>query len=102
MIGINPRFSSPSQILTDLQGRSNDVYASQVISNYYASNSYGKNDDFFLFPFFQVVVMNSKVMKLEGFSYDGRGGDVYFWVGVGPQPSSKGHKVIIYTHNDFF
>ncbi len=37
MIGINPRFSSPSQILTDLQGRSNDVYASQVISNYYAS-----------------------------------------------------------------
>ncbi len=46
--------------------------------------------------------MNSKVMKLEGFSYDGRGGDVYFWVGVGPQPSSKGHKVIIYTHNDFF
>ncbi len=46
--------------------------------------------------------MNSKVMKLEGFSYDGRGGDVYFWVGVGPQPSSKGHKVNIYTHNDFF
>ena len=27
------------------------------------------------------------------FSYDGTGGEVYFWVGLGPQPSSKGVKV---------
>ena len=40
-----------------------------------------------------VVVMDAKTLKLERFSYDGAGGDVYFWAGVGPQPSSKGHKV---------
>ena len=58
------------QILTDIQGRSNGVEAAQVL------------------------VMDSKTLKLEDFSYDGRGGeDVSFWVGVGPQPSSKGHQV---------
>ena len=40
-----------------------------------------------------MIVMDSKTLKLEQFSYDGLGGEVYFWVGVGPQPSSKGHKV---------
>ncbi len=69
-IYIPEEFEPPGpQVLTDLQGRSNEVRATQV------------------------VVMNSKVIKLHQFSYDGRGGDVYFWVGEGPQPSSKGHKV---------
>ena len=56
--------------LSDIQGRSNGVDAKQVL------------------------VMDSKTLKFESFSYDGRGGDdVVFWVGVGPQPSSKGHQV---------
>ncbi len=67
---IPEEFEAPGpQVLTDLQGRTNDVEAKQV------------------------VVLNSKVIKLQSFTYDGRGGEVYFWVGVGPQPSSKGHKV---------
>ena len=42
----------------------------------------------------EVMVMDSKTIHLKEFSYDGLGGDgVYFWVGHGPQPSSKGIKV---------
>ena len=38
--------------------------------------------------------MDSKSIHLKEFSYDGLGGDgVFFWVGHGPQPSSKGIKV---------
>ena len=45
----------------------------------------------------EVVVMDSKSIKLVGFNYDGRNeGSVHFWAGVGPQPSSKGHQVISY------
>lgn len=67
-------FEPPGQqVLTDIQGRSNGVRASHV------------------------SVMNSKVIKLHQFSYDGRGGDVFFWVGVGPQPSSKGIQVCFFS-----
>merc|ERR1719347_1330676 len=38
----------------------------------------------------KVVVMDSKSIKIQAFTYDGRGGDVYFTAGEGPQPSSKG------------
>jgi len=37
-----------------------------------------------------VVVMDSKTIKIPAFTYDGRGGEVYFTAGEGPQPSSKG------------
>ena len=38
--------------------------------------------------------MDSKSIHLREFTYDGLGGDgVHFWVGHGPQPSSKGIKV---------
>ena len=37
-----------------------------------------------------VVVMDAKTIKIPDFTYDGRGGDVYFFAGEGPQPSSKG------------
>jgi len=37
-----------------------------------------------------VVVMDSKTIKIPAFTYDGRGGEVYFFAGEGPQPSSKG------------
>jgi len=37
-----------------------------------------------------VVVMDSKTIKIPAFTYDGRGGEVYFYAGEGPQPSSKG------------
>ena len=42
----------------------------------------------------EVMVMDSKTIHLKGFTYNGLGGDgVFFWVGHGPQPSSKGIKV---------
>ena len=42
----------------------------------------------------EVMVMDSKSIHLREFTYDGLGGDgVHFWVGHGPQPSSKGIKV---------
>lgn len=40
-----------------------------------------------------VEIVDSKTIRLVDFFYDGQGKDVYFWVGVGPQPSSKGNKV---------
>ncbi|KAF0312975.1 Protein Skeletor, isoforms B/C [Amphibalanus amphitrite] len=41
----------------------------------------------------QIRIIDSKTIEVKDFSYDGTGGEVYFWVGVGPQPSSKGVKV---------
>ncbi|KAK6622474.1 hypothetical protein RUM44_002285 [Polyplax serrata] len=38
-------------------------------------------------------VVDSKTIRLTEFSYDGTASQAYFWVGVGPQPSSKGFKV---------
>jgi len=38
----------------------------------------------------QVVVMDSKTIKIPAFTYDGKGGEVYFFAGEGPQPSSRG------------
>ncbi|XP_017889760.1 protein Skeletor, isoforms B/C isoform X1 [Ceratina calcarata] len=40
-----------------------------------------------------VVILDSKTIKIPEFTYDGQGNDTYFWVGLGPQPSSKGVKV---------
>ncbi len=38
-----------------------------------------------------VLVLDSKTLMFEKFSYDGKGGKgVHFYVGKGPQPSSKG------------
>ncbi len=36
-----------------------------------------------------VVVMDAKTIKIPAFSYDGKGEEVYFFAGEGPQPSSK-------------
>lgn len=39
----------------------------------------------------QVLVLDSKTLMLKEFSYDGLGGKgIHFYVGRGPQPSSKG------------
>jgi len=54
------------QTLTDIPGTSNSVKSAPV------------------------VVMDSKTVKIPAFTYDGRGGKVYFTAGEGPQPSSKG------------
>ena len=35
-------------------------------------------------------MLDSKTIKIPAFTYDGRGGEVYFYAGEGPQPSSKG------------
>ncbi|XP_045116491.1 protein Skeletor, isoforms B/C-like isoform X1 [Portunus trituberculatus] len=40
-----------------------------------------------------VIISESKTIIIEDLSYDGKGGEVYFWVGVGPQPHSKGTKI---------
>lgn len=40
-----------------------------------------------------IVIVDSKTIKIPKFTYDGTGTDTYFWVGQGPQPSSKGTKV---------
>ena len=39
----------------------------------------------------QVEVLDSKTLMLKEFYYDGKGGKgIHFYVGRGPQPSSKG------------
>lgn len=40
-----------------------------------------------------VVIIDSRTIKIPDFSYDGKGKDVYFWVGTGPQPNSAGKKI---------
>ncbi|XP_018392527.1 PREDICTED: uncharacterized protein LOC108771679 [Cyphomyrmex costatus] len=40
-----------------------------------------------------IVILDAKTISIPQFTYDGQGVDTYFWVGLGPQPSSKGQKV---------
>ncbi|KAI4491509.1 PREDICTED: protein Skeletor, isoforms B/C [Polistes canadensis] len=40
-----------------------------------------------------IVILDSKTISIPQFTYDGNGNDTFFWVGLGPQPSSKGTKV---------
>ncbi|XP_071557241.1 protein Skeletor, isoforms B/C-like [Temnothorax nylanderi] len=40
-----------------------------------------------------IVILDAKTISIPQFTYDGQGADTYFWVGLGPQPSSKGEKV---------
>jgi len=40
-----------------------------------------------------VEIIDAKTILIPDFSYNGAGTDTYFWVGIGPQPSSKGTKV---------
>ncbi|XP_019868942.2 protein Skeletor, isoforms B/C [Aethina tumida] len=40
-----------------------------------------------------VEILDAKRIKLQDFTYDGKAQQAYFWVGVGPQPASKGFKV---------
>ena len=40
-----------------------------------------------------IVIVDSKTIKIPEFTHEERGTDTYFWVGLGPQPSSKGTKV---------
>lgn len=40
-----------------------------------------------------IEILDSKTIKIPEFHYDGSGGRVQFWTGVGPQPSSKGQKI---------
>ncbi|CAG0901720.1 unnamed protein product [Cyprideis torosa] len=40
-----------------------------------------------------VIVLDAKTLKLANFSYDGKAKEGFFWVGIGPRPSSKGIKV---------
>lgn len=40
-----------------------------------------------------IEIVDAKTLKLINFNYDPQGKETYFYVGVGPQPSSKGHRV---------
>lgn len=40
-----------------------------------------------------VTIADSKTIIIDKLSYDGTGDEVYFWVGVGPQPHSKGIRI---------
>lgn len=40
-----------------------------------------------------VIIVDAKTIKIPNFSYDGKRKEVYFWVGVGPQPNSAGEKI---------
>ncbi|KAK7791145.1 hypothetical protein R5R35_008577 [Gryllus longicercus] len=40
-----------------------------------------------------IEIIDAKTLKIPDFRYDGLGKDTYFWVGQGPQPSSKGTKI---------
>ncbi|CAB0008451.1 unnamed protein product [Nesidiocoris tenuis] len=40
-----------------------------------------------------VQIIDAKTLVIPDFTYNGAGKDTYFWVGVGPQPSTKGTKV---------
>ncbi|CAH0554460.1 unnamed protein product [Brassicogethes aeneus] len=40
-----------------------------------------------------VEILDAKRIQLKDFIYDGKAKEAYFWVGVGPQPASKGFKV---------
>lgn len=40
-----------------------------------------------------IIILDSKTISVPQFAYDGQGADTYFWIGLGPQPSSKGEKV---------
>ncbi|XP_065225069.1 protein Skeletor, isoforms B/C [Planococcus citri] len=40
-----------------------------------------------------IEILDAKTITIPQFTYNGAGQDTYFWVGLGPQPSSKGYKV---------
>ncbi|XP_034949815.1 protein Skeletor, isoforms B/C isoform X2 [Chelonus insularis] len=40
-----------------------------------------------------IIILDAKTIRIPKFRYNGKGNDTYFWVGPGPQPSSKGFKV---------
>ncbi|KAK7603035.1 hypothetical protein V9T40_003034 [Parthenolecanium corni] len=40
-----------------------------------------------------IEILDAKTLLIPDFTYNGASQDTYFWVGVGPQPSSKGSKV---------
>lgn len=40
-----------------------------------------------------IEIIDAKTFRLPNFHYDGKAKDAYFYVGIGPQPASKGHKV---------
>lgn len=40
-----------------------------------------------------VEIVDAKTIRITDFKYDGKAGAAYFWVGVGPQPGTKGIKI---------
>lgn len=40
-----------------------------------------------------IEILDAKTIRLPEFTYNGETKDTFFWVGLGPQPSSKGRKV---------
>jgi hypothetical protein len=40
-----------------------------------------------------IEILDSKTFRIPEFSYDGKGKQAHFWIGVGASPSAKGSKV---------
>lgn len=40
-----------------------------------------------------IEIIDAKTLRIADFKYDGKAKEAYFWVGVGPQPVTKGSKV---------
>lgn len=40
-----------------------------------------------------IVIVDAKTIRIPAFHYDGKREQVYFWVGLGPQPNSGGQKI---------
>lgn len=40
-----------------------------------------------------IEILDSKTIKIPDFYYNGTGKNTHFWVGIGPQPTSKGRKI---------
>lgn len=40
-----------------------------------------------------IEIVDAKTLRIPELKYDGKAKEAHFWVGVGPQPVSKGHKV---------
>lgn len=52
----------------------------------FSKRSHGVSSD-------SIEILDSKTILIPEFSYDGKGKNTFFWIGIGPQPNNKGSKI---------
>lgn len=52
----------------------------------FSKRSHGVSSD-------SIEILDSKTILIPEFSYDGKGQNTFFWIGIGPQPTNKGSKI---------